>query len=608
MHLQDHTTILPTPDDTSHLSKHNWEKTNSLLVSKILSEFSHEGITVPEPVETPKNGYQVYRLILGDGSICYSFGARILAMNHWSIRPETIKKTELKAPAALDAMQLVIELKDFVSQDVFPSYLEESASTLHAMAYTYHYGKPNSSALVSASYQELEGAMTGHPRFIASNGRIGFDLDDYRQYAPETASPFPLCWLAGHKEKAVFTAISTLDYQQVLSQETDVSLRDKWDNYLVEKDLDPKDYYYFPVHPWQWNNVLTLQFAGDISVQNLVYLGPGDDHYLPQQSIRTFYNFSEPDRFYVKTAVGLLNMGYVRGLSPRFMQSNPGINEWLQAMLHKDRYLRGLNFIILREVASISFEHSQFEAALENDSHYKKMLACLWRESPAPHLKTGQNLMTMAALLHSDQQGVPLLPELIRASGISPIKWVKSYLRCYLQPLLHCFYQYDMVFMPHGENLILIMENHVPVKAIMKDIGEEVSLFTPSYEVPDVAQRLVVCLDGQERTLPIFTQLFDSIFRFISGLLEESNTLAEEDFWKEVAQSIKEYQNLHPELTEKFAAYDLFAQHFEPDALNKLQLSNNRKLRDRSKPFTGLPTVGRLKNPISKFSNNSKLY
>ncbi|WP_198511788.1 IucA/IucC family C-terminal-domain containing protein, partial [Bacillus subtilis] len=36
------------------------------------------------------------------------------------------------------------------------------------------------------------------------------------------------------------------------------------------------------------------------------------------------------------------------------------------------------------------------------------------------------------------------------------------YLTCYLSPLLHCFYQHDLVFMPHGENLIMLLENNVP--------------------------------------------------------------------------------------------------------------------------------------------------
>ena len=603
MHLSENTISYPVKEMAEHLSKSNWSKINRLLVSKILAEFSHEGIITPETTGHQEGNFQEYRIELDEKDICYTFKARVLRLNHWVIRESSITKTRANVPVMLDALEMVIELRDFVAPDVFPSYLEEAASTLHGMAFTYHHGKPNSKELVNAGYQELEGVMTGHPRFIANNGRIGFDFNDYRQYAPETARPFSLCWLAGHRDIAVFTGISTLDYGQVLAQEIDPSTRHMWDKLMAEKSLEPSDYYYFPVHPWQWNNVLVLLFAADIATKNLVYLGTSEDEYLPQQSIRTFYNTSHPERFYVKTSVGLLNMGYVRGLSPYFMQTNPGINDWLEAMLAKDAYLKHKGFMILRELASVSFGHRYFESALEQDSHYKKMLACLWRESPATKLEKGQRLMTMAALLHVDQQGAPLLPELISASGLEPKEWIDHYLHCYLQPLLHCFYQYDMVFMPHGENLILVMENHVPVKAIMKDIGEEVSLFTPSYKVPEVAKRLVVQLEGQERTLPIFTQLFDSIFRFIAAILDESGTLPQEVFWETVATSILEYQNEHPELVEKFKSYDLFASNFEPDALNKLQLSNNRKLRDRSNPFTGLPTVGKLVNPIANFHN-----
>ena len=31
------------------------------------------------------------------------------------------------------------------------------------------------------------------------------------------------------------------------------------------------------------------------------------------------------------------------------------------------------------------------------------------------------------------------------------------YLDAYLAPLLHCFYAHDLAFMPHGENVILVL-------------------------------------------------------------------------------------------------------------------------------------------------------
>ncbi|MDL5396030.1 IucA/IucC family C-terminal-domain containing protein, partial [Escherichia coli] len=85
--------------------------------------------------------------------------------------------------------------------------------------------------------------------------------------------------------------------------------------------------------------------------------------------------------------------------------------------------------------------------------------------SPLGLAGPGQRLMTMTALLHTDRHGHALLPALIAASGIGVQAWLDRYLDCYLAPLVHCFYRNDLVFMPHGENLILVLEDYVPVRA-----------------------------------------------------------------------------------------------------------------------------------------------
>ena len=372
---------------------------------------------------------------------------------------------------------------------------------------------------------------------------------------------------------------------------------------LTDLGLAPHDYFFFPVHPWQWFNKLANIFAPDIAANKLVCLGYSEELYLPQQSIRTFYNVSKPEKFYAKTALSILNMGYIRGLSPYFMGTNPGINEWIYNLTSADEYLQKTGFCILREVASVSYAHHYFEAALTVDSPYKKMLACLWRESPASKLKEGQQLMTMAALLHVDNDSEAYLPKLIKASGLPISAWLERYLHCYLSPLLHCFYMWDMVFMPHGENLILVLENHIPVRAIMKDIGEEVSLLNTQLPVPEVARRLMVNVTEENKTLPLFTQLFDSIFRFVAAILVEHADFPEDNFWQAVAQCILDYQTAHPSHAAAYKKYDLFADSFHSDALNRMQLHNNKQLRNRNDPYNGRTNVGILKNPISKFKN-----
>ena len=43
--------------------------------------------------------------------------------------------------------------------------------------------------------------IEGHPSFVANNGRLGFDAEDYHAYAPEAAAPIRVMWLAVHKRQ-----------------------------------------------------------------------------------------------------------------------------------------------------------------------------------------------------------------------------------------------------------------------------------------------------------------------------------------------------------------------------------------------------------------------
>jgi siderophore synthetase component len=236
------------------------------------------------------------------------------------------------------------------------------------------------------------------------------------------------------------------------------------------------------------------------------------------------------------------------------------------------------------------------------------MLSALWRESPKQRLKPGQRLMTMAALLHVDSYGNALLPELIKASGLSTSAWLQRYLDVYLSPLLHCYYYHDMRFMPHGENLILILEDHIPVGAIMKDIGEEIAVLNKDIPMPDNVKQIYMNVAEELRILSIFTQAFDCFFRFLQNILVEHAEFPEEQFWQLAANCILAYQQQHPELQDKFNRIDLFAPEIIKTCLNRLQIRNNRKMVDHMyNPFKSQQFAGTLKNPMAVYKPKAVL-
>ncbi|HEU4460557.1 MAG TPA: IucA/IucC family siderophore biosynthesis protein [Methylibium sp.] len=589
----------------AHLEPGVWARVNRLLVRKAIAEFSHELLLVPQSLgPAARRGWQRWSLDAGPDA-SYRFEAQAMALRHWRIDLASIERRvrgEVREPDALD---FVIDFKERLGlrAELLPVYLDELSSTLYGAAFKQRADKPTSAMLAEAmDFQTFEHAMSeGHPGFVANNGRLGFDAEDYRAYAPEAGRGLRLVWLAVRREHAHFASLSTLSYDALMDEELGRPLRRRFAADLQRLGLDEADYLFMPAHPWQWFEKLSIAFAAHVAQRDIVCLGHGEDLYQPQQSIRTYFNLDRPTRHYVKTSLAILNMGFMRGLSPRYMAGTPAINEWIHGLVEGDAVLREHGFSILREVASIGFRHRHYEAAITTDSPYKKMLSCLWRESPLPRLQRGERPMTMAALLHVDRDGRALLSALVRRSGLDAQAWLRRYLRAYLAPLLHCFYAHDLVFMPHGENLILVMADHVPVRVLMKDIAEESAILDKQAQLPAGIERLAVEVPHEFKLLAIFIDVFDGFFRFLSQTLVDAELCEEDDFWRLVAECVIDYQRAQPQYRRKFEAHDLFADDFLHSCLNRLQLADNRQMVNLADPASSLKMAGRLPNPIARF-------
>ncbi|MFJ8590816.1 IucA/IucC family protein [Streptomyces sp. NPDC093598] len=585
-------------DAVAHLSPHRWARANRLLIRKALAEFAHERLITPE-----EDGEQ-YVVRSDDGATSYRFSAARRALDHWQVDADSITRHRDGAELPLAALDFFIELRKSLGlgDAVLPVYLEEISSTLSGTCYKLTKPRTTAAELARGDFQTIETSMTeGHPCFVANNGRLGFGIHEYLSYAPETASPVRLVWLAAHRSRAAFTAGVGIEYESFLREELGAETVERFHGVLRDQGLDPADYLFIPVHPWQWWNKLTVTFAAEVARGHLVCLGEGDDEYLAQQSIRTFFNRTSPEKHYVKTALSVINMGFMRGLSAAYMEATPAINDWLAQLIEGDPVLRSTGLSIIRERAAVGYRHLEYEQATDRYSPYRKMLAALWRESPVPSLEEGESLATMASLVHVDDEGASVAGALIEQSGLPPKEWLRRYLQAYFTPLLHSFFAYDLVFMPHGENVILVLKDGVVQRAIFKDIAEEIAVMDPDAVLPPAVERLRVEVPEDKKLLSIFTDVFDCFFRFLAANLATEGILEEDDFWRTVAEVTRAYQESKPELADRFQQYDMFAPEFALSCLNRLQLRNNEQMVDLSDPSGALQLVGTLKNPIAQF-------
>ncbi len=585
--------------NADHLNPATLAAAQRHLVAKAIAEFSHERLLAPAQADG------AWRLTSPAGRTTYSFAARRLALDHWAVDAATLEREVDGRPAELDVQAFVVEFAELlgIPETLLPTYLEELAATLASATWKRHHHTATAAELASADYQAIEAAMTeGHPSFVANNGRVGYGLDDFGAYAPETGSTVRLVWVAARREHTRLSLAQGLSEESLYAAELDPATRAAFAERLTVVGLDPTDYLYLPLHPWQWTNKVAITFAPDLARRDLVPLGEGPDDYRAQQSIRTFFNASQPRRSYVKTALAIQNMGFLRGLSPRYMGPTPAINDWVASVVESDPTLQACGFGVLREHAAIGYTGDAFHELDRSHgvgSPYQKMLAALWRESPLPRLAGGESLATMAALLHRDASGDSLVAALIERSPLDPVAWVRRYLEAYVRPVAHCLLAHDLAFMPHGENLVLVLRDGVPVRALMKDIGEEVAVMGDRPLPPDV-ERIRIKVTDDIKALALHTDVLDGFLRHLAALLDVDGVLPQGAFWAEVARCLADHQAEHPGLAAAAASYDLFREEFGHSCLNRLQLRNTLQMVDLADQAESLIYAGTLVNPIAE--------
>ncbi|WP_152352730.1 GNAT family N-acetyltransferase [Brachybacterium subflavum] len=611
-------------DPHAHLRPDVADAVHRHLLAKAISEFSHERILAPVDLE---DGWWELT-VPADAGASYRFRARVLPLEHWLVDEDSIVRIEPSqhraapdgassdgtpadggerpAHGRLDVLEFVAAFQSVlgIPDDLLSTYLEELASTFAAACAKLQDARegrrPTARQLLDADLQQIEAAMTeGHPGFLAGSGRIGYALSDYRAYAPEQGRRTRLQWIAVRRELSHLSLGEGYDLEDHLAGALSAEERAAFADRLLARGLDPSDFHLMPLHPWQADHRLPLTFAADVARQDLVPLGPGGDEFQAQQSLRTFFDRSRPAAPYVKTALAIQNMGFLRGLSPQYMRDTPAINDWVHGVVTGDPEFADRGFSVLRERAALGYTGDVYHRTPATNPH-RKMLAALWRENPLPLLGEGERAMTMAALLHRDHEGTALATTMIRASGLAPEVWLDDYLAAYLQPLVHALLGHALVFMPHGENLILRVREQRVVGAFMKDIGEETAVLGPR-ALPERIARIRAVVPGDEKALSVFTDVFDGVLRHLSGILEADGVLRAETFWQRVAAALDAYEARHPELARGLSGdVDLRTEEFAHSCLNRLQLRNTLQMVDIGNQAESLLYAGTMPNPVAR--------
>ncbi|MFJ1795958.1 IucA/IucC family protein [Kitasatospora griseola] len=570
----------PAVDTALHLPPQlttgHWRAAARAMLAKLLGEFAYEELLHPRPEGDH------YLLELPDAD--YRFTARRGAYGSWRVDPGSIVGGD-------DPLRFLQQARHTLklNGDTTGHLVRELTATLIADA---HLRATSLSAaeLADLDHVALEGRQTGHPWIVANKGRLGFSATDAAGWAPEARLPRTLPWLAVHKNLAAFRGDETI-YDTELDPAFRAQLGERADEFWL-----------LPVHPWQWDETVVGLFAPWIASGEIIPLPSDGDLRLPQQSIRSFFNLSRPDRCTVKLPLAILNTLVWRGLPTERALAAPAVTAWIQRLRDRDPYLRDeCRVILLGEIASVTVEHPLYRDLPDAPYQYKELLGAIWREPLGRHLDDGERGRTLAALLQTGSDGRALAAELVARSGLDVRSWVDRLFAVMLPPLLHFLYRYGLVFSPHGENAIIVFDQRdVPVRLAVKDFVDDVNIsdrpLPELADLPDGIGEVLLRENPDYLCQFLHSGLFIGVYRYLAPLLEEQLGLAETEFWELLVERIRDCQRRFPELADRHRLFDLFA-----PRIDRLCLNRNRLLLDgyRDRPDRPHAAVhGQVDNPL----------
>ncbi len=580
------------------INQQQWQAAGQRLIEMAIAEFLYEEILSAEMIS---NSCYVLNLTHRQ----YSFVGYQYLLGHWHVELNSVRDLSLPdtAQPAWDLHAFILAAAEMVSvKPITKAYLiKEMNQTWLAEAHLFKPDRLDSQAVLCVGHDQIEGMLRGHPWIIMSKGRMGFAYNDYLTAAPELSPRQKLLWLAVHRNLAEYRATSDWSADRLYEHELNLDERQKFKALLLQKHLNPQDYYFIPVHAWQWHEWIISTYANEMVNHNIIVLGEGEDEYVPMQSIRTLSNRSQPQRHYVKLPVSILNTAVYRGLPSQRNLAAPALSQWLKQIHRNDAQLQHSKVIFLAEIATLTIQQPCFDSIDGAPYQFKELFGCLWRESVVPYLQPKQQVLSQAALLHRDLKGQSVLQVLIHASGLSPQQWLKQFAAVCLSPLLLCLYRYGLAFSPHGENTMLVHEQGRPKALVIKDFIDDVNLVDANYpELNDLPQQTHLLLRHRPEDLThfIFTGLFMVHYRYICNvMLQDYPDIREVDFWQIISDVIQQFHANHPELADRIQQFDVLRPQFEKICLNRVRLFTTGYNDEAERPVPVF--LAAMSNPVS---------
>lgn len=298
--------------------------------------------------------------------------------------------------------------------------------------------------------------VEGHPTHPLSKTKLPLTDDEVKLYAPEFEKIIPLKVMLIHKNDSVATSME--DDEQFILDFIIPEYRYKLKAFLEPYQLELKDYNVVLVHPWQYENVIVKQFSDWIKNRQLLPT-PFEIESKATLSFRTMELIHKP--FHIKLPINVQATSAIRTVSPVTTVDGPKLSYELQDML--DIYPQ----------LQVSMEPYGIHAKTEQD--IARQLGCIVRYQPV--LADNGTTLVTASLVNKNpvdnsvivDSYLDWLGEGLNVSSIE--KFIESYARTLIEPLIAYIQDYGIALEAHMQNTIVNLGPNYQMKFIVRDLG-----------------------------------------------------------------------------------------------------------------------------------------
>ena len=550
-----------------------WLLANRRLIAKATAELSYEQALRPEALTADR-----YLLKLRNG-VCYRFSAVRSIWDFLLVDVDSLRREQgtVSAPADNAAQFFIDAAADLELNEVtLGMFLHELANTLAAdMAVLQRRAGLSAEIIADLPDEALQALLDGHPKAVLNKGRIGWGAQEFACYGTESASGKTLIWLAVKRDAVRVGMQAEWSVERLLQQSLNEHEQQRLKARAQTLGINWQAYLPMPVHPWQWQQFIRHQFAGEIAAGRIRYLGAYGDPYLPLQSLRTLANGARPACLHIKLPITVLNTSCYRGIPGKYIEAGAELSAWMAELCASDPVLKARGTIALQEVAGIFYPHPEQEQLANTPYRYREMLGAIWRHSPAADLQAGERPMLLAALLQTDNDDRPLIEVLIRRSGLSTEQWLRALFDAVVVPLYHLICRYGIGLVAHAQNLTVILDGDIPVRVALKDFHGDLRLVDEAFPehstMPEQVKSTLTRLPAHYLIHDLQTGHFVTVLRFLSALLWQRCSFDERQFYALLADVLRRYQASQPELLNRFTMFDLFAPKLARVCINRVR-------------------------------------